>query len=113
MPPLQRDHSRFQKLIFWTSWFLIIIDATFPLIFFSAIERSQARLDTKLRVLQQEYDDYLAQIRQILNAVTDVPFSRKRFVDHNIRGCHCNFCSSWSQHRWFNHRLKMFLINVV
>jgi hypothetical protein len=106
VPLLQRDHSRFQRLIFWTSWFLIIIDATFPLIIFSAIERSQARLDTKLRVLQQEYDDYLAQIRQILNAVTDVPFSRKRFVDHNIRGCHCNFCSSWSHHRWFNHRLQ-------
>jgi hypothetical protein len=38
--------------------------------------------------------------------VTDVPCSRKRFVDHNIRGCHCNFYSSWSQHRWFNHRLQ-------
>jgi hypothetical protein len=74
--------------------------------YFSAIERAKARLDTKLRVLQQEYDDYLAQIRQILNAVTDVSFSRKRFVDHNIRGFHCNFCSSWSQHRWFNHRLQ-------
>ena len=74
--------------------------------YFSAIERAKARLDTKLRVLQQEYDDYLAQIRLILNAVTDVSFSRKRFVDHNIRGFHCLFCSSWSQHRWFNHRLQ-------
>ena len=44
---------------------------------------------------------------KILNAVSDVHFSRKRFVDHNIRGCHCNFCSSYSiQHRWFNHRLQ-------
>ena len=69
--------------------------------YYLAIGRAQSRLDTKLRVLQQEYDSYLAEIHQILSAVMDVPFSRKRFICHNIRGCHCKFCSTWSQHRWY------------
>ena len=74
--------------------------------FYLVIERAQSRLDTKLRVLQQEYDSYLAEIHQILSAVMDVPFSRKRFICHNIRGCHCKFCSTWSQHRWYTYRLQ-------
>jgi hypothetical protein len=74
--------------------------------YYFAIERAQARLDAKLEVLQQEYDDYVTQIHQTLKTVVDVPFSRSRFVAHNIRGCHCKFCSTWSQHRWFCHCLQ-------
>ena len=35
--------------------------------YYFALDHARARLNTQLQVLQQEYDDYLYQIRQVLN----------------------------------------------
>jgi hypothetical protein len=74
--------------------------------YYFALDHARARLNTQLQVLQQEYDDYLYQIRQVLNTVEEVPFARHRFVVHNILGCHCKFCSTWTHHRCFRYRLQ-------
>jgi hypothetical protein len=71
------------------------------------ITRLYAHTRGKLRSVTREFEDLQHRLRTRLQEVpdTELPFSRKRFVMHNIQRCRCKFCKSWNGHRAY---CKMF-----
>jgi hypothetical protein len=62
------------------------------------IARLYAHTRGKLRSVTREFEDRL---RKCLQEVpdTELPFSSKRFVMHNIQRCRCKFCKSGNGHQ--------------